>query len=187
MADSLGVCRRYLFFAGDFGDWRNAGIALPAGWERERQQGRGLGERLERAFREVFRRGARKVIAIGVDTPWMGRGRLRVAFDWLDRADVVLGPCADGGYYLIGMRGLASGVFREVGWGTGTVLAATRRALESARASYRLLPPDFDLDRWEDLERARAMLRKHPGRAPALAAWIKHDYAIQPPPSTLSS
>lgn len=153
----------------------------------EQQGGGSLGARLEWAFREVFRRGAGKAIAIGVDTPWIGRERLRVAFDWLERDDVVLGPCSDGGYYLIGMRWLAAEAFRGVGWGTGTVLAATRRALERAGASYRLLPPDFDLDRWEDLERARDRLRNRPERAPALAEWLEGNYAIQPPPSTRSS
>lgn len=173
LADSVRGCRRRLLLAGEEKCWGSAGIALPAGWEVGRQRGRGLGERLERAFTEAFRRGAKRVVAIGTDTPWMGRERVELALAWLERDDVVLGPCADGGYYLLGARLLLPGLFRGIAWGSRAVLGATRRAVERAGASYRLLPRDFDLDRPEDLERARALLGQQRGRAPALAAWLE--------------
>jgi rSAM/selenodomain-associated transferase 1 len=173
LAESAPGCGRRLLVDGDAEAWRRAGLTLPAGWEIEPQRGRGLGERLERGFAEAFRRGARKVVAIGTDTPWMGARRIRTALAWLDGDDVVLGPSADGGYYLVGARRLVPEMFRGIGWGKATVLAATRLALERAGASYRLLPGDFDLDRPADLDRARAMLRGCPRHAPHLAAWLE--------------
>lgn len=172
LADSVRGCRRMLLVAGEESVWRREIGALPPGWESERQRGRDLGARLERAFAESFRRGASKVIAIGTDTPWMGRGRIETALAWLDGDDVVLGPSSDGGYYLIGARLPFPELFRGIPWGTGLVLGATRRAIEREGASYRLLPWDFDLDRPRDLDRARQLLQREPERAPELAAWL---------------
>ncbi len=91
----------------------------------------------------------------------------------LDSADVVLGPCADGGYYLVGARRRVPRIFRDIPWSTSQVFGVTLRALEKAGASYRLLPRDFDLDRPEDLARAAALLREDAQRAPALARFLR--------------
>jgi rSAM/selenodomain-associated transferase 1 len=147
-------------------------VALDDGWQSGRQRGADLGARLETAFAELFRLGARKVVVIGSDTPWMGPQRLRIALGGLDGADFVLGPALDGGYYLIGARRLAPEAFRAIPWGTREVLRSTLRALERARRSYRLLPMDFDLDRPEDLRRAAEILRAEPARAEHLARWL---------------
>lgn len=172
LAESVPGCRRCLLLAGGMARWQEAGIALPCGWQIEAQRGRDLGERMERAFAEAFRRGARRVLIIGTDAPWMGRRRIRTALAWLDRNDAVLGPSVDGGYYLVGLRRPLPAIFRGVGWGSASVLASTRRALERARASYRLLHWDFDLDRPDDLDRARRLLRQRPDCAPALSEWL---------------
>ncbi len=172
LAESAPGCRRRLLLAGGMAHWQEAGIALPPGWQLEPQRGSELGERMERAFAEDFRRGASRVVIIGTDTPWMGRRRIRTALAWLDCNDAVLGPSVDGGYYLVGLRRPLPAIFRGIGWGSGAVLASTRRALRRARASYRLLAWDFDLDRPDDIERARQLLRRRPDRAPALAEWL---------------
>ncbi len=46
-----------------------------------------------------------KAILIGGDCPILDTNVLRNAAELLAQRDVVLGPAADGGYYLIGMRG----------------------------------------------------------------------------------
>ena len=38
------------------------------------------------------------------DSPTLPIAHLQQAVDHLDEADVVLGPCEDGGYYLIGLK-----------------------------------------------------------------------------------
>lgn len=173
LADSLPECRRRLLVAGEADQWRRAAIGPGAAWEIEPQRGRDLGERLSRGVADAFRRGAAKVIAIGSDTPWMGARRIRLALAWLDRADVVLGPSADGGYYLVGARRFVPEIFRGIAWGSSAVLNSTRLALDLAGASYRLLDRDFDLDRPADLDRAYRLLRREPWRAPHLAAWLE--------------
>ncbi|MDE3136352.1 MAG: TIGR04282 family arsenosugar biosynthesis glycosyltransferase [Acidobacteriota bacterium] len=173
LVSSLPGCARRLLFAGEASAWQQPGLAPGAGWEIEPQHGRDLGERLENAFADAFRRGAKKVVVIGTDTPWMGAARLRTALAWLDGEDVVLGPSFDGGYYLVGARRMVPEIFRGIAWGTSNVLYATRLALERAFASYRMLGWDFDLDRPADLGRARALLRDRPLRAPRLDAFLR--------------
>jgi uncharacterized protein len=173
LAEAVPQCGRWLLVAPSSCPGAEPSALQPGdGWRRGWQRGTELGARLEAAFAELFRQGAGKVVAIGTDTPWMGRERIRRALDWLDRADFVLGPSLDGGYYLLGARRLEPAVFRAIPWGTRHVLLFTRRALERAGRSYRLLPVDFDLDRPEDLRRAAEILRADPSRAAHLARWL---------------
>lgn len=172
LADSVPGCARRLLVAPGAHGWPDGDISLPQNWSIGEQRGRDLGERLARAFVEAFDRGARKVAVIGTDTPWMGRAAIEMALESLESAEVALGPARDGGYYLLASRRPWPALFRGIPWGTAETLNATRRALERERLPYRLLSMDFDLDRAEDLQRARAMLAREPGRAAALAAWL---------------
>ncbi len=147
-------------------------LRLDGRWRVGAQRGRDLGERLQGAFAAAFRAGCGKVVAVGTDTPWMGNRRILQALRLLDTADVVLGPCADGGYYLAGARRLIPQMFQQIPWGRAKVLDTTLCAVRKARASYRLLPRDFDLDRPEDLDRAAQVLRGNANRAPQLAKWM---------------
>ncbi len=147
-------------------------LALGAPWHAG-TQGRGdLGQRLARAFRQGFRRGARKVLAVGTDSPWVGTARIREAFAALECAEVVLGPTDDGGYYLIGARKFLPQLFKEIPWGTSRVLARTTQMLEKTRTSCRLLRREFDLDRPADMRRAERLLRKKRIPCPALKQWF---------------
>ena len=150
-----------------------AALRLDRPWKVGVQRGRDLGARLHEAFASFFRAGYARVVVVGSDTPWMGSERILLALRLLNAADVVLGPSADGGYYLVGARRLVPQMFRGIPWGTSKVFERTVRALESARVSYRLLPRDFDLDRPEDLARAAELLRGNPMRAPALARLLE--------------
>jgi len=167
-------CQKYLYVAAaqERAEALAAALGLGGEWRVEVQRGRDLGERLHWAFASCFQSGCCKVVAVGTDAPWIGRHRILRALAWLDTADVVLGPAADGGYYLIGARRLLPQMFRQIPWSTSQVFEATLRALEKARASHRLLPRDFDLDRPEDLERAAQLLCRNAARAPALARWM---------------
>ncbi len=150
-----------------------ASLRLGRNWKSAPQRGADLGERLLRALRAAFRRGASRVVVIGTDTPWMGAKRIRDAFRALERSDVVLGPTDDGGYYLIGVRKLIPETFRGIAWSTPRVLPQTLRALRRERTSVTLLRADFDLDRPADLARVARMLRRNARRSPALARCIK--------------
>lgn len=101
-------------------------------FERRLQRGDGLGARMLSAFREAFRSGYGRVVVIGSDCADLRAGHLRRAFRELREHPVVLGPSADGGYYLLGTSRFLPSLFRGVEWGTERVLD---RTLETARVS----------------------------------------------------
>jgi len=115
-------------------------------------QGEGdLGERLKRAFADSFRQGYTRVCAIGTDCPGLTPGIIARALDRLTRAEVVLGPAHDGGYYLVGCRRFLPELLTAIPWGSGEVLAATLEKAEQLGVSHQLLPTLHDVDRPEDL------------------------------------
>ncbi len=124
-----------------------------------RQRGSDLGERLENAFRLLLRRHAR-VLIIGTDSPQLTRQILRQAIGELRWCDAVLGPCPDGGYYLIGLRReagkqLGKGLLRHIRWGTARAFEDTLRNLLTAGMACSLLESLEDVDRPEDLMRLK--------------------------------
>lgn len=139
-----------------------------------RQSEGDLGQRMDDAFARAFRQGAPKALAIGADVPGITPDLLRKAFAALDFADVVLGPAADGGYYLIGMRQLYRQLFRDIAWGSSDVLSRTREILAANGISYRELPVLSDVDRPEDL----ALVRDDARLADALDEWPRLSVVI---------
>ena len=115
------------------------------------QRGRDVGERMERAFRKAFRDGFDRVVLVGTDCPGLTAAILTRAFRLLDRHPVVLGPAADGGYYLVGLQMPVPAVFRNMPWGTSRVLSRTTRILRSLGIAVASLPQLADIDRPEDL------------------------------------
>jgi len=115
------------------------------------QGGGDLGLRMDRAFQEAFRSGAKRVALIGTDCPGLGLDQLKEAFRALREREVVLGPARDGGYYLVGLRRPRPELFRGIAWGTGEVLARTREIAAGRGLCAALLAPLEDVDRPEDL------------------------------------
>jgi uncharacterized protein len=124
------------------------------------QRGRDLGERLSTLLTGLLADGHAGAIAIDSDSPTLPMAYVAEAAKILadGKDDVVLGPCDDGGYYLIGLRASQPHLFEGIPWSTDVVLA---RTLEQARArslSVHLLPTWFDVDTEADLARLhRAM------------------------------
>lgn len=131
------------------------------------QQGADLGERLEKAFGRLLKR-HRRAVVIGTDSPTMPLRTLRQALRELKLCDGVLGPCPDGGFYLIGLRRLAGTLFGGVCWGSAFAFRDTLRNLLRAGLSCSILEPIEDLDRPEDLRLLRRELARSL-RAPRLA------------------
>jgi len=118
------------------------------------QTGETLGDRLSMAFSErFFFHRTEKIVAIGVDDPALDRQLLDHAFALLESCEWVVGPAADGGYYLIGCRAASFNpeVFMDVEWGTGSVLAATLAKIRTWTSSVAVLPERRDIDAGEDL------------------------------------
>ncbi len=122
-----------------------------------RRQGEGdIGTRMRRALADAFGRGALRAVLIGSDIPGITVTILASAFDHLHAADLVLGPAADGGYYLAGLRhsawaGAGDELFSDVPWGTERVLAVTRDKIAALGLQTVFLETLADIDRPEDL------------------------------------
>lgn len=123
------------------------------------QTGETLGDRLAMALSErFFFHRTEKIVAIGVDDPRLSRAAIENAFALLDSCEWVVGPAADGGYYLIGCRAGAfdSAVFAGVEWGSSSVLRSTLSRIGASKQTVALLPQRYDIDVDDDLRRYAA-------------------------------
>jgi rSAM/selenodomain-associated transferase 1 len=132
-------------------------LARRYGLELHAQPSGGLGQRLLRGAADALLR-ANAVVLIGGDCPDLGRGFIDQAFEMLlgqdgaSRCDAVLGPAADGGYVLLGLRRAEPTLFRDMPWGTERVAALTRERMANLGWCWQEQPMLRDLDRPADLE-----------------------------------
>ena len=119
-----------------------------------------LGHRMESAAEEAFEEGADRLVIIGTDCPSIDESILGKAFEALTHAEVVFGPAADGGYYLVGMSKPTPSIFRNIPWGGGDVLEKSLTAAKEAALRVKLLEVLSDVDIPEDLTAAEAHLQK---------------------------
>ena len=126
---------------------------LGSAWSIQPQRGATLGERLANAIGGTLTESVRQVVVVGTDSPWIDHIRIEQAFSTMARADLVLGPAADGGYYLIGLAQRAPGLFHEMAWSTSQVLDHTLAKAHTLGMSVSLLPEGYDVDRLTDLQR----------------------------------
>ena len=116
-------------------------------------QGRGdLGRRMLRALR---RSGRRPCAIVGCDVPGLDAAAVADALTRLARSDVVLGPSRDGGFWLIGWRGVAPGLrlLDGVRWSTAQARADTLARLAGKRIE--MARELDDVDEAADLVRLR--------------------------------
>lgn len=114
------------------------------------QSGADFGERMMHSFHTLFQKDYEKVIIIGSDLYHLKAEILEDAFLQLNHHDVVVGPAADGGYYLLGMRQLYSELFFNKKWSTSSVLSDTLFDLQNH--SVYLLEKLNDIDTYDDLK-----------------------------------
>ena len=122
------------------------------GYTKHQQEGRDLGRRMQAAFRQAFDKGFKKVVIIGSDCPEISTSLLRQAFVQLKTHEAVIGPAADGGYYLLGMSQFFPKLFELKEWSTASVYARTAEQLRNKEISYALLPKLNDIDTEADLK-----------------------------------
>ena len=120
------------------------------------QEGDDLGERLDHALTSYLSRGYERVIIMDSDSPTLPPEYLSQAFNVLSEgADVVLGPCDDGGYYLIGVKRPTPRLLREVHMSTPTVAAETIALAKEEGLNLVRLPVWYDVDDAASLSRLR--------------------------------
>lgn len=144
------------------------------------QRGPDLGARMMNAIQDAFDQGAKDVLLTGTDLPTLPRAHLVEALKLVKNHDVVLGPTADGGYYLIGLRKMVPALFDGIAWSTASVLAETKKKIEQAGLSLGLLPECRDVDTLEDLKafialigKDRAMTKRTEGALRLIATRLK--------------
>ena len=116
------------------------------------QEGYDLGERMSYAFKKTLRsRGYKKCIIIGTDCPGIDTPLIENAFEVLKERDVVVGPCRDGGYYLLGMSTLTGDLFVDIDWSTDRVFNQTIEKTRKNNLSSGILKTLADIDTQEDL------------------------------------
>jgi hypothetical protein len=127
------------------------------------QDGLDLGARLDNALSYYLGLGYERVVIMDSDSPTLHAGCLAAAFDVLaGAADVVLGPCDDGGYYLIGLKRPAPRLLREVRMSTPNVTADTLALAAEEGLRVELLPVWYDIDDAASLARLAAELSRSP-------------------------
>ena len=117
------------------------------------QEGNGLGEKMNHALNTVLALGYEKVVLTGSDLPLMTAEHLRSGFAALENADVTLGPTADGGYYLVGVKESSPFLFENQTYGYGSVFENTADAARSAGKTVTEALSCDDVDTPEDLKK----------------------------------
>ena len=132
------------------------------------QEGRGLGDALEFAFRRGLAGGAPVVGVLGADIPTLPPAVLTEACRAVqDGHHVALGRSEDGGYYLLAAGAVYPSLFREMIWSTEGVADETLRRCAAAGLRPFLLPTWADVDDGPALAALRDELRRAPpGVAP---------------------
>jgi rSAM/selenodomain-associated transferase 1 len=128
---------------------------LPADIPIFPQTGDSLGERLVNIFERLCGNGYDQVHIIGSDCPDMPSSLVAESIRLLEnpQTDLVLGPCRDGGYYLVGMKKPNPSLFDRIPWSTDRVLEVTLDRARARSLSFSLL------DRWEDVDTYEDLLR----------------------------
>jgi rSAM/selenodomain-associated transferase 1 len=126
-------------------------------WELLPQASGDLGQRMQAFFIAALGR-AERVVLIGSDSPDLPADYLNQSFELLAERDVVLGPAADGGYYLLGIARRLPPIFERIQWSTRDVWKQTTDRLQAAGIRWHELPPWYDVDELADLAGLRKRL-----------------------------
>jgi rSAM/selenodomain-associated transferase 1 len=123
------------------------------GFELFPQRGADLGERLNNIFQDKLATGYDAVTIVDSDSPDLPNRLIRESLRLLmsKQAEVVFGPCHDGGYYLVGMRKPHPELFRDIPWSTASVLSVSLEKSQRLGLDVKLLSFWNDLDTFEDL------------------------------------
>lgn len=119
--------------------------------------------------------GYEQVVLLDGDSPTLPAHHVRSALDQLTDDAVVVGPTLDGGYYLIGSCRPRPALFDWKQLDSATICQQTVTRAEAFGARVVQLPPWYDVDTAEDLERLVQELRSYPSRAPQTAHFLERD------------
>ncbi len=161
------ACIREVWVAGGLDDpGPRAWVAqLGQSWRAilREQSGADLGLRMHNAL-NTHVQGGRSAVLLGTDVPPIDSGLVRRAFEALRHKDLVIAPCEDGGYGLIGVRRPVLEIFTKMEWGRPTVTRTTLERAEAVGYSVAVLDLLWDVDTLDDWHRFQSWKQpSHPG------------------------
>lgn len=113
-----------------------------------------FGDCLYHAIAAILGDGHGSAVVLNADSPTLPTDYLVETARWLaapgDRA--VLGPAADGGYYLLGLKTPHRRMFEDIAWSTEHVAEQTINRAREIRLPLHILPTWYDIDTGESLQ-----------------------------------
>jgi hypothetical protein len=146
-------------------------LELAAGTEVWPQGSGDLGERMERVLSRALE-SSKAAIVMGTDFPGLPHRFLDSAHLQLSGHDAIIGPSADGGFYLLGLQRCPSGLLRGIPWQSATTREHTVERLCSVGLRVAEAEPWFDVDVPTDLVRLAGLLREERISAPRTAGFL---------------
>ncbi len=118
----------------------------------ELQRGDSFGEKISNAFKDIFAKGYKNVIAIGNDCLSLSALDIIYAADVLKKNKAVVGPTLDGGAYLIGMTDISfdSDKFQKIAWQSTETYASLENYFNTLSISPITLDYKTDIDTISD-------------------------------------
>jgi len=147
---ALPAARAELWCAPDCADPELEAIAARHALTMLPQRGADLGARMRDALASAMPQSA---VLVGSDCPTLDAALLLRAATALEREPVVFVPTEDGGYALVGCRGVVPDCFDGIAWGGPAVMRETRRRLAHAGIAWKELTTAWDVDTPADLDR----------------------------------
>lgn len=131
-----------------------------------------LGDRMERALRHALE-GADAAVVVGSDLPGLPLRVFEQARDGLRDGAAVLGPSADGGFYLIGLTRCPEGLLAGLPWSRSDTCEQTIARLRSHGMRVKMLERWFDIDVLADLEHLEELIARGEISVAATAAVLQ--------------
>ncbi len=147
---------------------RPRGLDVPLhGASVHSQRGSTLDVRMDAAFRDSADAGYERLVIIGTDHPTLPTLYIQDAFAALDRSgSAVLGPCDDGGFYLLGMNPYRSDLVLGRKYSHERVFAETLTLARRLAEHVTVLDSWYDVDTPGDVVRLAGDLERAGARAP---------------------
>jgi rSAM/selenodomain-associated transferase 1 len=120
-----------------------------------------FGDCLFHTIRQILGRGHDSAVVLNSDSPTLPTAFLVETAELLARPGdrAVLGPSADGGYYLLGLKHPHPRMFEEITWSTERVAQQTLARAREIGLDVHVLPPWYDVDDVDALKLLDAELR----------------------------
>lgn len=132
---------------------QSTGIPFFVYTERE-QIGNSFGERFVNAIQNVYDLGYESIITIGNDTPHLQKHHLIESVKQLKNNNFVLGPSADGGFYLMGLHKsqFNKNTFLKLPWQSKNLAKSVSLLIKTSKIEVTQLEVLYDIDTLQDLK-----------------------------------